>query len=345
MHGFVHAAGKTTILRNLLTQEKYKIGCVVNDVAAVNIDAKLIRNQNNTNEAKSSTSDLAPTIELQNGCACALLHCCMTRCTAPTLPLLQHGALCIFLPCCKQQSQTLTFLPAGCSIQDELFASFEQILGLADKNGVKYDRIVLENSGVAEPQNIRDAFAAAAEEGHPVLKRAHLSTLVRPPLLHTAAGAAATRLHRHALPALALCYRRPPCLQGTRLYSLVHEPDISAACIGSRCVATCKTSFMCRSRWSTAAPSSESTRAATPWLRGRTSAATTATSAPSSTSSSSRRALLNTSSSSRSVVSAVCCPTTSTTPSAPPLSRRVSALVISELLFAAHTPFAYLPPL
>jgi hypothetical protein len=45
---------------------------VVNDVAAVNIDAKLIRNQNNS-DAKTSTSDLAPTIELQNGCACALL--------------------------------------------------------------------------------------------------------------------------------------------------------------------------------------------------------------------------------------------------------------------------------
>ena len=63
-------AGKTTILRELLSQDKYKIGCVVNDVAAVNIDAKLIRNQNNS-ESKTTTSDLAPTIELQNGCACA----------------------------------------------------------------------------------------------------------------------------------------------------------------------------------------------------------------------------------------------------------------------------------
>jgi G3E family GTPase len=64
-------AGKTTILRALLSQNKYKIGCVVNDVAAVNIDAKLIRNQNNTDEKTNTTSDLAPTIELQNGCACA----------------------------------------------------------------------------------------------------------------------------------------------------------------------------------------------------------------------------------------------------------------------------------
>lgn len=60
-------------MRNLLTQNKYKIGCVVNDVAAVNIDAKLIRNQNSSEDAaKTSTKDMAPTIELQNGCACAL---------------------------------------------------------------------------------------------------------------------------------------------------------------------------------------------------------------------------------------------------------------------------------
>jgi hypothetical protein len=67
---------------------------------------------------------------------------------------------------------------AGCTIKDELFASFEQVLAIADKNGVKYDRIVLENSGVAEPQNIRDSFADAAENGHPALSRVSLSTLV-----------------------------------------------------------------------------------------------------------------------------------------------------------------------
>ena len=79
-----------------------------------------------------------------------------------------------------------TLLTAGCSIQDELFGSFEQLLALADEKGATYDRsvllfvavlsknfvigglhvlttsvwcrFVLENSGVAEPQNIRDQF-------------------------------------------------------------------------------------------------------------------------------------------------------------------------------------------
>lgn len=31
---------------------------------------------------------------------------------------------------------------AGCSIADELFVSFEQLLTLADRRGIKYDRYV-----------------------------------------------------------------------------------------------------------------------------------------------------------------------------------------------------------
>jgi len=47
----------------------------VNDVAAVNIDAKLIRNQQFVDaEANPGIKELAPTIELENGCACASLH-------------------------------------------------------------------------------------------------------------------------------------------------------------------------------------------------------------------------------------------------------------------------------
>jgi G3E family GTPase len=39
-------------------------------------------------------------------------------------------------------------------------------------------RIILENSGVAEPQNIRDKFAEALASGHPVMDRIELDTLV-----------------------------------------------------------------------------------------------------------------------------------------------------------------------
>lgn len=133
-------AGKTTLLRHILQNTELKIGCIVNDVASVNIDAKLIRNdtrQKNGSETstKASTADLTDTIELANGCAC-------------------------------------------CSIADELFDSFENLLKVAEKRGIKYDRIVLENSGVAEPQNIRDQFNEAIMMGHPLTEKIHLDTLI-----------------------------------------------------------------------------------------------------------------------------------------------------------------------
>ena len=67
---------------------------------------------------------------------------------------------------------------ACCSIADELFDSFDNLLNIAKKRGVQYDRIVLENSGVAEPQNIRDQFNDAQALGHPLIEKIHLDTLI-----------------------------------------------------------------------------------------------------------------------------------------------------------------------
>lgn len=65
-------AGKTTLLRYLLENSKEKVACIVNDVASINIDAKLVRNDRNRarGDATNTTADLADTIELANGCAC-----------------------------------------------------------------------------------------------------------------------------------------------------------------------------------------------------------------------------------------------------------------------------------
>mmetsp|Transcript_2194 Transcript_2194/g.3610 ORF Transcript_2194/g.3610 Transcript_2194/m.3610 type:complete len:598 (+) Transcript_2194:105-1898(+) len=136
LSGFL-GAGKTTVLRYLLENSKQKIACIVNDVASINIDAKLIRNDRSRvgKGDQGSTKDLADTVELQNGCAC-------------------------------------------CNLQDELFASFEQILTMGDKNGEPYARIVLENSGVAEPQNLRDKFKEAQDAGHPLMDRIFLDSMV-----------------------------------------------------------------------------------------------------------------------------------------------------------------------
>jgi G3E family GTPase len=58
--GFL-GSGKTTLLQNLLeNNEGLRIAVVVNDVASVNIDSKLVANQNLASGM----------VELQNGCAC-----------------------------------------------------------------------------------------------------------------------------------------------------------------------------------------------------------------------------------------------------------------------------------
>lgn len=66
----------------------------------------------------------------------------------------------------------------GCSIADELMDSFEQLLRVGARRNIQYDRIILENSGVAEPQNIRDQFNEAIAMGHPLMSKIHLDSLV-----------------------------------------------------------------------------------------------------------------------------------------------------------------------
>jgi len=76
--GFL-GSGKTSCLTNLLSNnEGYKIGVVINDIASVNIDAKLVANRMDPNGIPSASSPAAllkegETIELQNGCACCSL--------------------------------------------------------------------------------------------------------------------------------------------------------------------------------------------------------------------------------------------------------------------------------
>ncbi|CAN0257884.1 unnamed protein product [Ectocarpus sp. 6 AP-2014] len=62
--GFL-GAGKTSLLQSLLkNRQGIRIGMVVNDMAEVNVDAKLVRDDPNAQGADSDT------VELQNGCIC-----------------------------------------------------------------------------------------------------------------------------------------------------------------------------------------------------------------------------------------------------------------------------------
>lgn len=68
MSGFL-GSGKTTTLKHVLeNQEGKRVGIIVNDVAEVNIDAKLIRQKKA--DDNDVGLDLTDTVELENGCAC-----------------------------------------------------------------------------------------------------------------------------------------------------------------------------------------------------------------------------------------------------------------------------------
>lgn len=95
--GFL-GCGKTTLLRYLLeNQANMKFGVIVNDVATINVDAKLIRNDRNRgrDQQLNTTADLTDTIELANGCAC---ECDSSSALVLALPLSLQCTITALLP-------------------------------------------------------------------------------------------------------------------------------------------------------------------------------------------------------------------------------------------------------
>lgn len=147
LSGFL-GSGKTTLLQHMLANnEGLKIAVIVNDVASVNIDSKLVRGQiatpgalrddDKSNNAAATTALPAGIVELQNGCAC-------------------------------------------CSISGELLTSVSQLVTLSDmrRDEEKFDHIVIEMSGVAEPRSVRNIFQEAMMYNMPLMEQVSLDTLV-----------------------------------------------------------------------------------------------------------------------------------------------------------------------
>eukprot|EP00592_Proboscia_alata_P004986 CAMPEP_0194370694 /NCGR_PEP_ID=MMETSP0174-20130528/19030_1 /TAXON_ID=216777 /ORGANISM="Proboscia alata, Strain PI-D3" /LENGTH=613 /DNA_ID=CAMNT_0039148313 /DNA_START=103 /DNA_END=1944 /DNA_ORIENTATION=- len=143
--GFL-GSGKTSCLTNLLSNnEGYKVGVIVNDVASVNIDAKLIlanRMNTDSDSSRSSQRENDPTgaallkegetIELQNGCAC-------------------------------------------CSLADELLESMDTLL---DGGKREFDAVVVELSGIADPMVVKKNWMDATAMGHPATALADINRVV-----------------------------------------------------------------------------------------------------------------------------------------------------------------------
>ena len=102
LSGFL-GAGKMTLLRRVLEGgELGRVGCVVNDVAEVNIDAKLVKRTERAVAGGKGGGEADAgfdSVELDNGCVC-------------------------------------------CSAGDDLFQALAKLLGLAKRRGYAYERLV-----------------------------------------------------------------------------------------------------------------------------------------------------------------------------------------------------------
>jgi Putative GTPases (G3E family) len=141
LSGFL-GSGKTTLLQHLLNNSNgVKIAVVVNDVAEVNIDNKLIVG-NTASSSSSKQARPAGIVQLSNGCAC----CSLSDELLPSV------------------SELITLSDMRCQASGD------------DSSG--FDHIVIELSGVASPRAIRANFQDAEYYGMPLMDRVRLDTIV-----------------------------------------------------------------------------------------------------------------------------------------------------------------------